>query len=122
MNAITFHGVGDVRTRDVADPKIVDPADIVLRITTSAVCGSDLNQYHGRGGALVQTEFFKDLSLKMGICNARTYMGPLLPLVRAGKLRPARIITHTMALEDAPKGYAIFDRKEDRAIKVMLRP
>lgn len=36
--------------------------------------------------------------------------------------RPSRIITHTMALADAPKGYAIFDRKEDRAIKVMLRP
>jgi S-(hydroxymethyl)glutathione dehydrogenase/alcohol dehydrogenase len=66
--------------------------------------------------------FFKDLSLKMGICNARNYMGPLLPLVQAGKLRPSRIITHTMALGDAPKGYAIFDRKEDRAIKVMLRP
>jgi threonine dehydrogenase-like Zn-dependent dehydrogenase len=49
-------------------------------------------------------------------------MGPLLPLVQASKLRPARIITHTMALGDAPKGYAIFDRKEDRAIKVMLRP
>jgi threonine dehydrogenase-like Zn-dependent dehydrogenase len=49
-------------------------------------------------------------------------MGPLLPLVQAGKLRRARIITHTMALGDAPTGYAIFDRKEDRAIKVMLRP
>jgi S-(hydroxymethyl)glutathione dehydrogenase/alcohol dehydrogenase len=66
--------------------------------------------------------FFKDLSLKMGICNARNYIAPLLPLVRVGKLRPSRIITHTMALADAPKGYAIFDRKEDRAIKVMLRP
>jgi len=32
--------------------------------------------------------FFKDLSLKMGICNARNYIAPLLPLVRAGKLRP----------------------------------
>jgi len=66
--------------------------------------------------------FFKDLTRKMGICNARNYMTPLLPLVRVGKLKPARIITHTMALADAPKGYAIFDRKEDRAIKVMLRP
>ena len=46
----------------------------------------------------------------------------LLPLVQGGKLRPARIITHTMALGDAPKGYAIFDRKEDQAIKVMLKP
>src|SRR5204862_1120377 len=34
--------------------------------------------------------FFKDLSLKMGICNARNYMGALLPLVRLAKLAPAR--------------------------------
>jgi len=350
MKAITFHGVGDVRVQDVAEPKVVDPTDVVLKITTSAVCGSDLHQYHGRGGALVQTgavmghefmgtvedlgpavkqvrrgdrvivpfsvscgqcewcqrrlptqctttgravfggrfghvwgggqaqwirvpfadhlcervptdmtdhdamflgdilstgyfcaenggirpgdnvavfgagpvgllamqsaqlfgptrlfavdrvdyrlklaeefgaepvnldrgdpaeqlrgltggrgpdvvlecvghetpftqaiqavraggtvasvgvyvesslsfpareAFFKDLTLKMGICNARNYMAPLLPLVRVGKLKPSRIITHTMALGEAPTGYAIFDRKEDRAIKVMLRP
>ena len=350
MKAITFHGVGDVRAQDVAEPKVVDPTDVVVKITTSAVCGSDLHQYHGRGGGLVQTgaimghefmgtvedlgpavrqvrrgdrvivpfsvscgqcewcqrrlptqctttgravfggrfghvwgggqaqwirvpfadhlcervpaemtdhdaiflgdilstgyfcaenggirpgdavavfgagpvgllamqsaqlfgparlfavdrvdyrlklaeefgaepvslergdpaeqlraltggrgpdvvlecvghetpftqaiqavraggtvasvgvyvepslgfpareAFFKDLTLKMGICNARNYIAPLLPLVRVGKLKPSRIISHTMALTDAPKGYAIFDRKEDRAVKVMLRP
>ena len=55
MKAITFHGVGDVRVQDVAEPKVVDPTDVVVKITTSAVCGSDLHQYHGRGGALVQT-------------------------------------------------------------------
>jgi threonine dehydrogenase-like Zn-dependent dehydrogenase len=66
--------------------------------------------------------FFKDLTLKMGICNARNYMVPLMGLVRRGKLRPARIITHTLPLGEAPHGYAIFDRKEDRAIKVMLKP
>jgi threonine dehydrogenase-like Zn-dependent dehydrogenase len=48
--------------------------------------------------------FFKDLSLKMGICNARNYITPLMPL------------------KDTPHGYAIFDRKEDRAIKVTLKP
>lgn len=66
--------------------------------------------------------FFKDLTLKMGICNARNYIAPLLPLVQLGKLRPARIITHTMSLKEAPHGYSIFDRKQDRAIKVMLKP
>jgi len=55
MKAITFHGVRDVRTQDVVDPKVVDPTAVVLRITMSSVCGSDLHQYHGRGGALVQT-------------------------------------------------------------------
>jgi threonine dehydrogenase-like Zn-dependent dehydrogenase len=66
--------------------------------------------------------FFKDLTLKMGICNARNYMAPLLPLVQRGKLQPARIVTHTMPLKDGPRGYAIFDAKQDRAIKVMLKP
>ena len=66
--------------------------------------------------------FFKDLTLKMGICNARNFIVPLLPLIQTGKLQPTRIITHTMPLADAPRGYAIFDKKEDRAIKVMLKP
>lgn len=307
MKAVTFQGVGDVKVEDVADPTIVDPTDVVVRITTSAVCGSDLHQYHGRGGGLVEKgavmghefmgiveelgssvkavfpggqaerirvpfadylcervpptmldddalflgdilstayccaenggirpgdvvavfgadpvgllamqsaqlfgparvfavdrvdyrlalaaelgaepvnvdtsdpaeqlraltggrgpdvvlecvghetpftqaiqavraggavssvgvyvettmgfpareAFFKDLSLKMGICNARNYITPLLPLVERKKLQPARIITHTMPLKDTPHGYAIFDRKEDRAINVMLKP
>jgi S-(hydroxymethyl)glutathione dehydrogenase/alcohol dehydrogenase len=58
----------------------------------------------------------------MNICNARNYMTPLMSLVKLGKLRPARIVTHTLALGEAPRGYAIFDKKEDRAIKVMLKP
>lgn len=66
--------------------------------------------------------FFKDLTLKMGICNARNYIAPLMPLVERGRLRPARIITHTLPLKDAPHGYAIFDRKQDRAVKVLLKP
>ncbi len=66
--------------------------------------------------------FFKDLTLRMGICNARNYIAPLMPLVERGRLRPARIVTHTLPLKDAPHGYAIFDRKEDRAVKVLLKP
>lgn len=42
--------------------------------------------------------------------------------MEAARLDPMRIITHTMTLGEAPKGYTIFDKKEDRAIKVMLKP
>ena len=45
-----------------------------------------------------------------------------MPLVKVGKLQPTRIITHTLPLADAPRGYKIFDQKEDRAIKVLLKP
>ncbi|MEK6530623.1 MAG: hypothetical protein AABZ48_06985 [candidate division NC10 bacterium] len=42
--------------------------------------------------------------------------------MKVGKLQPTRIITHTLPLADAPRGYKIFDQKEDRAIKVLLKP
>ena len=73
-------------------------------------------------GFPVRDAFFKDLTLRMGICNVRNYIVPLMGLIQAGRLHPTRIITHTIPLADAPRGYAIFDRKEDRAIKVMLKP
>jgi threonine dehydrogenase-like Zn-dependent dehydrogenase len=73
-------------------------------------------------GFPIRDAFFKDLTLRMGICNARNYITPLMGLVEAGRLDPTRIITHTMTLGEAPRGYAIFDKKEDRAIKVMLKP
>ena len=73
-------------------------------------------------GFPVREAFFKDLTLRMGICNARNYIAPLLGLVQAGKLQPRRIITHTMRLDEAPRGYRIFDKKEEGAIKVMLTP
>src|SRR5262249_36647961 len=65
---------------------------------------------------------FQGTTLKNGIRKARDHIAPLMPLIETGKLSPTRIITHTMGLREAPKGYAIFDRKEDRAIKVMLKP
>ncbi|MEK6530624.1 MAG: hypothetical protein AABZ48_06990 [candidate division NC10 bacterium] len=40
MKAIAFRGVHDVRVESIADPGIVEPTDAVVRITTSAVCGS----------------------------------------------------------------------------------
>jgi threonine dehydrogenase-like Zn-dependent dehydrogenase len=58
----------------------------------------------------------------MGICNARNFIAPLMPLIETGRLQPTRIITHTPPLTERPRGYAIFDRKEDRASKVMLEP
>lgn len=66
--------------------------------------------------------FFGDLTFKIGICNARNYITQLLPLVRSGKLAPTRIVSHVMGLSEGPRGYQIFDRKEERAIKVLLKP
>lgn len=48
MKAATYHGPRDIRVETVPDPKIQDPNDVILRVTKSAICGSDLHFYRGR--------------------------------------------------------------------------
>ncbi|MFF4652245.1 zinc-dependent alcohol dehydrogenase [Streptomyces sp. NPDC001380] len=45
MRALTWHGKRDVRVDTVPDPAIKDPADVIVRITTTGLCGSDLHLY-----------------------------------------------------------------------------
>jgi threonine dehydrogenase-like Zn-dependent dehydrogenase len=45
MKALTFHGNEDVRVDEVPDPSIHDPTDAIVRITSTAICGSDLHLY-----------------------------------------------------------------------------
>jgi threonine dehydrogenase-like Zn-dependent dehydrogenase len=47
MKALCWHGTGDVRVDTVPDPKIADPGDVIVRITSTAICGSDLHLYDG---------------------------------------------------------------------------
>lgn len=47
MRAVCWHGKSDVRVDTVDDPKIEDPRDAVIRITSTAICGSDLHLYDG---------------------------------------------------------------------------
>jgi len=51
MKAVVYRGERDVRVEDVEDPTIDAPTDAIIRITTSAICGSDLHMYEGRTGA-----------------------------------------------------------------------
>ena len=48
MHALTYHGSRDVRVDDVADPRIQSDDDIILRVTATAICGSDLHIYRGK--------------------------------------------------------------------------
>jgi threonine dehydrogenase-like Zn-dependent dehydrogenase len=48
MKAVVYQGPGDVAVADVPDARIEDPNDILVRITTTNICGSDLHMYEGR--------------------------------------------------------------------------
>lgn len=45
MRAVTWHGVEDVRVEVVPDPVLVEPTDAIVRVTSTAICGSDLHLY-----------------------------------------------------------------------------
>src|SRR5215217_2119452 len=45
MKAVTWHGRRDVRVESVPDPRIEEPTDAIIRITSTAICGSDLHLY-----------------------------------------------------------------------------
>ena len=49
MKALTFHGRRDVRVDEVPDPAIQDPTDAIIRVTSTAICGSDLHLYEVLG-------------------------------------------------------------------------
>ncbi|MGV9762619.1 zinc-dependent alcohol dehydrogenase [Micromonospora tulbaghiae] len=49
MKALTWHGKRDVRVEDVPDPRIEEPTDAIIRITSTAICGSDLHLYEVLG-------------------------------------------------------------------------
>src|SRR5256885_3991428 len=47
MKAVVFHGIGDIRLETVREPKIHQPTDALIRITASAICGTDLHFIRG---------------------------------------------------------------------------
>jgi threonine dehydrogenase-like Zn-dependent dehydrogenase len=49
MKAVVFHGIGDIRIDNVPEPKIQDPTDAIVRLTASAICGTDLHMIRGHG-------------------------------------------------------------------------
>jgi threonine dehydrogenase-like Zn-dependent dehydrogenase len=58
----------------------------------------------------------------MGQTHVHRYMRPLLNRIQRDEIDPSFVITHRMALDDAPRGYRMFRDKEDECVKVVLRP
>ncbi|HXF62450.1 MAG TPA: zinc-dependent alcohol dehydrogenase [Caldilineaceae bacterium] len=47
MRAVCWYGAGDVRVERVPDPKLLNPRDAIVRVTLTAICGSDLHLFDG---------------------------------------------------------------------------
>ncbi len=66
MRALTWHGKHDVRVDTVDDPEIINPRDCILKVTSTAICGSDLHLYDGfiptmKSGDILGHEFMGEV-------------------------------------------------------------
>jgi len=74
MKALCWFGKNDVRVAEVSDPSIINPSDIIVRVTSTAICGSDLHLYHG----LIPT-------MKEGDVLGHEFMGEVVEVGRGVK-------------------------------------
>lgn len=66
MKAVCWHGANDVRVDNVPDPKILNPKDAIVKVTSAAICGSDLHIYDGyiptmKPGDIIGHEFMGEV-------------------------------------------------------------
>ena len=78
MKAVCWYGTNDVRVENVPDPKILNPRDAIIKITLTAICGSDLHLYDG----FIPT-------MERGDILGHEFMGEVVELGR-GESQPAR--------------------------------
>ncbi|MEU7755224.1 zinc-dependent alcohol dehydrogenase [Micromonospora sp. NPDC049101] len=62
----------------------------------------------------------RSLVMRTGQCHVQRYTRPLLERIQRGEIDPSFIVSHRMPLRDAPKGYKIFQKKQDECTKVLL--
>jgi threonine dehydrogenase-like Zn-dependent dehydrogenase len=64
----------------------------------------------------------KALTIKSGQTHVQRYMRPLLEKIENGELDPSFIVTHTLSLDDAPRGFEMFLKKQEECVKIVLKP
>jgi threonine dehydrogenase-like Zn-dependent dehydrogenase len=64
----------------------------------------------------------KGLTFRASIANIQKYWKNLLELLDKGSIDPTFLISHHMSLDRADDAYKVFDRKEHKALKIMLKP
>jgi threonine dehydrogenase-like Zn-dependent dehydrogenase len=79
MKALCWNGIQDVRVERVPDPQIINPGDAIIRITSTAICGSDLHLYNGfiptmKPGDILGHEFMGEV-VEIGAAVNRVRIG-----------------------------------------------
>jgi alcohol dehydrogenase len=88
MKAVVFHKIGDISVDNIEDPVIEAPDDILLRVTSTAICGSDLHIYNGFFPQL------KDLTMGHEFMGVVEEAGPSVTKVKKGDRVVVPLLLH----------------------------
>jgi 2-desacetyl-2-hydroxyethyl bacteriochlorophyllide A dehydrogenase len=66
--------------------------------------------------------FAAGLTFRIGTCSVPEEWPALIPLIQSGRLTPEKYISHVLPLTDGAEAYAIFDKRADGALKMVLAP
>jgi 2-desacetyl-2-hydroxyethyl bacteriochlorophyllide A dehydrogenase len=107
----------DVCVDAVGDPRALE---LALRLTRKCGTVQTIGVYAERCEVHMGLLWIKALRLCSGHANVIGHLDSVLAMMSSGQLDPTPLVTHHMALEQAPDAYALYDRRE--ALKIVLRP
>ena len=113
----TETGGADIVIDAVGHPEALD---LALRLARRAGTVVAIGVYAEPVQVHMGVVWIKSLTLKSGQANVIGHVDRVLELLEAGTLDPSALVTHHMALDEAPDAYALYDRRE--ALKIILRP
>ncbi|KAK1977572.1 chaperonin 10-like protein [Colletotrichum cereale] len=127
MRAVVYPGTPfEMTVQDVAKPTVLNGTDVVMRMTTSALCGSDLHVYRGyMGGAVPWTMGHEAVSYVLEVGDAVSsfvvgdYPGDSVAVFRAGPI--GLLSAYSAILRGASKGYVIDYLKERLQLAAFIR-
>ena len=97
-----------------------DALDLAVRLARKAGTVVAIGVYAEPCQVHMGVVWIKGLTLRTGQANVIGHVDRVLGMLAAGTLDPTPLVTHHMSLDDAPEGYAIYERRE--ALKIVLRP
>ncbi|MGP3592329.1 zinc-dependent alcohol dehydrogenase [Vagococcus sp. WN89Y] len=127
IDAVGFEAKGSTTETVLSTLKIEGSSGKVLRQAIAAVRRGGIVSVPGVYAGFIHAFMFGDafdkgLSFKMGQTHVHAFLPDLLALIESGHLKPEEIVTHHMPLEDAARGYEIFDKHKEDCRKVILVP
>lgn len=127
IDAVGFEAKGSLTETVLSTLKIEGSSGKALRQCIAAVRRGGIVSVPGVyagfiHGFMFGDAFDKGLTFKMGQTHVHAYLPDLLSLIEQGLLTPEEIVTHHMPLEEAARGYEVFEKREEACRKVILVP